>query len=236
MDFILPAVEDYRRESRNRYVTNDMLLQKARDLVTEHPDARAFFREKFRCIYVDEFQDTDHVQADLIFALCSDDEGRLRPGSLFVVGDPKQSIYRFRGADLPLYYEVRERMAGTAGCRLFSLDMNFRSGPEVIGFVNRNGARFLPGYRDMVCAREGPEGETPDGVLSGVYVTWDRTLPPETMPAWGQAADAEAVADVIGTLVSRQTGVWDKNLKIRRPVRYRDFLVPATRERTWTPI
>ena len=225
MDFILPAVEDYRRESRNRYVTNDMLLQKARDLVTEHPEARAFFREKFRCIYVDEFQDTDHVQADLIFALCSDDGGRLRPGSLFVVGDPKQSIYRFRGADLPLYYEVRERMAGTAGCRLFSLDMNFRSGPEVIGFVNRNGERFLPGYRDMVCAREGPEGEAPDGVLSGVYVTWDRTLPPETMPAWDQAADAVAVADVIGTLVSRQTGVWDKNLKIRRPVRYRDFLV-----------
>lgn len=225
MDFLLPAREEYRRQSRNRYVTNDMLLQKARDLLTEHPEARAFFRDKFRCVYVDEFQDTDHVQADLIFALCSDENGVLRPGSLFAVGDPKQSIYRFRGADLPLYYAIRERMAGMPGCRLFSLNMNFRSGPEVIEFVNRNGERLLPGYRDMACTQQAADRESLPDALSGVYVTWDPELPPEELPAWDQAADTAAVADIIETLVARKAMVWDKDLRTWRPVRYRDFLV-----------
>ena len=225
MDFIRPAREEYRRQTRNRYVTNDMLLQKARDLVKDHPEARAFFREKFRCVYVDEFQDTDHVQADLIFALCSDENGRLRPGSLFVVGDPKQSIYRFRGADLPLYYSIRDRMAGMENCRMFSLNMNFRSGTEVIEFVNRNGERLLPGYRAMFREDPLPAEEKPENVLSGVYVTWDTERPVDGQFPWNKEADAAATADIIASLVGGQKAVWDKGLKRYRPVRYRDFLV-----------
>lgn len=127
------------RRSTGQLTFHD-LLQRATELLRHSPDARRGLGLRWRRILVDEFQDTDPLQAELLFLLAadpaddppSDGDGPLpwirlvpRPGALFVVGDPKQSIYRFRRADIALYGRVRTRFEdfGT----VVRLDANFRS-------------------------------------------------------------------------------------------------------------
>ncbi len=111
------------------------LLIKARNLVFDNQDVRREFQERFRVILVDEFQDTDPLQADLLLALTSADDGTVRPGALFIVGDPKQSIYRFRRADVGAYRRIAGRLTAS-GATAVTLQTSFRSVPAIQHFVN----------------------------------------------------------------------------------------------------
>ena len=111
------------------------LLIKARDLVNDDAEVRKQFRERFRVLLVDEFQDTDPLQADLLLLLAGTERNTLRPGSLFIVGDPKQSIYRFRRADVGAYRRISEEL-GAAGATAVTLQTSFRSVPAIQHFVN----------------------------------------------------------------------------------------------------
>ena len=84
------------------------LLIKARDLVCDNAEVCREFRERFRVILVDEFQDTDPLQAELLLSSPAMTTAALRPGALFIVGDPKQSIYRFRRADVGAYRRIAD--------------------------------------------------------------------------------------------------------------------------------
>ena len=123
------------------------LLVKTRDVIRAHPAVRRGFQSRFKRIFVDEFQDTDPLQAEILLLLSADDEGetdwrRVRPvaGRLFLVGDPKQSIYRFRRADVGIYAEVCRQLQG-GGARLVHLTTSFRSVPGIQACVN---AAFEP--------------------------------------------------------------------------------------------
>ncbi len=121
------------------------LLGRLRDLLVHDRAARAALQARFRYLLVDEFQDTDPLQAEIVFFLCerapeAADWRRvvLEPGKLFVVGDPKQSIYRFRRADIGMYDEVRRLVAGQpAGAGATEvIRQNFRTTPSVVQWVN----------------------------------------------------------------------------------------------------
>ncbi|HVD93831.1 MAG TPA: UvrD-helicase domain-containing protein [Vicinamibacterales bacterium] len=123
------------------------LLLKARDLVRGNADVRRGFQARFTHIFVDEFQDTDPLQAEILLLLASADpeqddwrEVVPVPGRLFIVGDPKQSIYRFRRADVRIYRDVCERLVG-AGAKPLELTTSFRSVPQIQACVN---AAFAP--------------------------------------------------------------------------------------------
>ncbi len=135
----------YAEERRVRgLVSYQDLLVRARNLVRDHPAIRATLRERWDCIVVDEFQDTDPLQAELAFLLAglrAAEAGfwaelALRPGTLCVVGDPKQSIYRFRRADIALYSAVEEALTAAAPAARISLQVNFRSGRRIVEAVN----------------------------------------------------------------------------------------------------
>jgi ATP-dependent helicase/nuclease subunit A len=111
------------------------LLIKARDLLRDVPAVRQRFHERFRAILVDEFQDTDPLQAELLLLLAADAHGRVRPGSLFIVGDPKQSIYRFRRADVGVYRRISEQLC-LHGAEQVTLQTSYRSVPEIQRFIN----------------------------------------------------------------------------------------------------
>ena len=111
------------------------LLIKARDLVRDNPEICREFRRRFRAILVDEFQDTDPLQAELLRCLAANDDGTLRPGALFIVGDPKQSIYRFRRADVGAYRRIAEAL-GSSGAIPVTLQTSYRSVPAIQRFVN----------------------------------------------------------------------------------------------------
>jgi ATP-dependent helicase/nuclease subunit A len=108
MAFLLPALERLRTRRREEgFLTYEDLLLISRDLLRDQPAVRRYFRSRVSHLLVDEFQDTDPLQAEIMLFLTAEDDRqknawklRPRPGSLFVVGDPKQSIYRFRRADI----------------------------------------------------------------------------------------------------------------------------------------
>ncbi len=123
-------------EMRSRgIITFSGLLSAARDLLANEAPVRRRERRRLRQLLVDEFQDTDRLQCDLVRLLALSGRSDRRPG-LFVVGDPKQSIYGWRNADLEAY-EAFVRAATAAGGERFSLVVNFRSVAPVLSEVDR---------------------------------------------------------------------------------------------------
>jgi ATP-dependent helicase/nuclease subunit A len=125
------------------------LLTRTRDLLTSDPSVRRDLQRKFTRIFVDEFQDTDPVQAEILLLLASDDADvvdvsavRPVPGKLFIVGDPKQAIYRFRGTDVGTYWHVSTHLAARGG-RILQLSTSYRSVPQIQQFVNAVFARQM---------------------------------------------------------------------------------------------
>lgn len=152
MEYAKKAKAYYYENRPSNMVSNDNILELTRDLICKNDDAVSFFMQKYKCFYVDEFQDTDSVQASFIYRLASDlsdtNHRKLRDGALFVVGDPKQSIYRFRGAQPKVYFDIKERMASEAmkNACVYELEKNFRSNQEIINWVNE---KFTESDADM---------------------------------------------------------------------------------------
>lgn len=129
------------------------LLLIVRDLVRDQTGVRNYLQNKYTHLYVDEFQDTDPLQAEILLLLSANDADatgwlRLtpRPGKLFLVGDPKQSIYKFRRADVQLYQMLRSNLQ-QSGVALLTLSRSFRSVPGIQQCVN---AAFAPEMRGDV--------------------------------------------------------------------------------------
>jgi ATP-dependent helicase/nuclease subunit A len=117
------------RKRAERVLTFDDLLVRACDLVEKHPEVVSYYRRSLRALLVDEYQDTDGIQ-DAVVRLLTE-KGPPAP-ELFLVGDEKQSIYRFRGADVTVF--KRERALVPLLER--PLRENRRSLPAIIDFVN----------------------------------------------------------------------------------------------------
>ncbi len=152
VDFVLPAVELYskRRTERSKLNFQDLLMSAAA-LLKGNPEVRCYFQDRYTHLLVDEFQDTDPIQAEIMFYLTGHDVHEQdwrklvpRPGALFVVGDPKQSIYRFRRADIDTYNEVK-KLIGRSGGRVLHLTANFRSVQAIGDWVNPVFQELLPG-------------------------------------------------------------------------------------------
>ena len=127
------------------------LLLGARNLIRDNPDVRRGFQQRFKRIFVDEFQDTDPLQAEILLLLAADDDRetnwrRAKPaaGRLFLVGDPKQSIYRFRRADVAVYRDVCRQLE-SQGATIVRLNTSFRSVPAIQTCVNTAFAPIMTG-------------------------------------------------------------------------------------------
>ncbi|WP_010586739.1 UvrD-helicase domain-containing protein [Schlesneria paludicola] len=143
----------------------DDLLLHARNLLRDHPNVRQRVAAGIRLLMVDEFQDTDPVQADVVRFLCGEAMTR---GKLFMVGDRKQSIYRFRRAD-PTVFATMSAELPAAG-RL-PLNINFRSQPAVLNFVNQMFASAMEGYEGLQPFRE--EQYSPTPAIEFLFATFD---------------------------------------------------------------
>ena len=144
---VLARYRDYKRSSAQ--LDFDDLIYSARDLLRDHDAVRRALGKRFTHVLVDEFQDTDPLQTEIFWRLCGDPpvpgaawpDYRIRPGALFLVGDPKQAIYRFRGADVAAYVQAREVFRAQDGESLLTISTNFRSRRSILTFVNE---RFAP--------------------------------------------------------------------------------------------
>lgn len=145
---VAAALEPFVRSFRQAYlqaglIDFDGMLTLTRDLLLQDTQVREAVRRRYRLLLVDEFQDTDPVQYDIVLLLTEEDGGiaedpytaRLSPGRLFIVGDPKQSIYRFRGADYASFKRAVDRV-GMDGGQHLDLTVNFRSTEAVLAPIN----------------------------------------------------------------------------------------------------
>nr|WP_307990070.1 UvrD-helicase domain-containing protein [uncultured Niameybacter sp.] len=132
--FISYVVDKYDQVKRAYgVVTLQDLIIKTRDMLKNNSNVRINLASRYRFLLVDEFQDTDPIQAEIMFYITGENqqaktwqETEPRQGSLFVVGDPKQAIYRFRRADIGCYNQVKELLEAGGG-RVLKLTTNFRS-------------------------------------------------------------------------------------------------------------
>jgi ATP-dependent helicase/nuclease subunit A len=144
-------VLEYARKRRNEGLLEfqDLLVLSC-ELLDENEEARKYFQSRYTHVLIDEFQDTDPLQLKLAMRLAdrSNGTGKPTPGALFVVGDGKQSIYRFRRADLTQL----QGLIGSLGAERLSLTGNYRSDPGILNWVN---AVFEPWMN-------GPDGQAND--------------------------------------------------------------------------
>lgn len=137
-------LDSYQQRKRSAAVLDfDDLLLYVRALVRDHEDVRRAVGQRYKYILVDEFQDTDRVQNEILFSIAMTDDRpdrwedcRLRPGSLFLVGDPKQAIYRFRGADIEAYELSRRLISAQDNGAIVEVTANFRSQSAILRHVN----------------------------------------------------------------------------------------------------
>ncbi len=156
----------------------DLLLRTAESLKAQ-PNLRRYFQRRFSHLLVDEFQDTDPIQAEVLAYLTSENHEETtwqdcvpKKGSLFLVGDPKQSIYRFRRADIVTYQQVRAIYERTGG-RILTLSTNFRSSDVIRNWINQTFdslfANINPKYSPSAVDLELGRTDASTGELSGVY-------------------------------------------------------------------
>jgi ATP-dependent exoDNAse (exonuclease V) beta subunit len=165
--FVLTYASERLRQGRLEF--HDLLVQ-ARKLLRENAEVRRSVSQRFRYILIDEFQDTDPLQVEIASLIASEDSS---PGRIFFVGDPKQSIYRFRRADIELYQRTQKQHESG----LVRLTQNFRSVPSIIAWVNHIFAGLMAApqpdtvgqaqYTPLDPAREAPHPKSSVHLLGG---------------------------------------------------------------------
>lgn len=221
------AAAERRRINSLNY--GDLLNLTARVLRENEPVRRAL-QQRFRYLLVDEFQDTDPVQAEILFWLAENSaassatkqEGavdwrrvQLRPGGLFVVEDPKQSIYRFRRADIDIYNLVRQRFSDPAVGRVVPLTLNFRSAPQLCNWANEVFQTRFPAEPTVHAPPFAALDPSNSNAASGGVFTLTHNCDPKEL----QTQDGEKIATYIRSEVDAG----------RR--RFRDFLILTRKKR-----
>ncbi|MDP2345555.1 MAG: UvrD-helicase domain-containing protein [Deltaproteobacteria bacterium] len=217
---MLPRYDEEKRAQS--IATFDDLLKDAARLLRENPAARARLSQRYRVVLIDEVQDTDPVQAEIAALLTSVistvpaadgagsedacwEDAAVESGRLFAVGDPKQSIYRFRGADVSTWQRL-ETLIVKNGARA-SLVKNFRSVPGIVTWVNHVFAE-LPGYEPQEAHRA------------------PAALDPVVCLEPGEELDeVEAVIRHLWNLKNKGAQVFDKKTKSLRPMNDSDVMI-----------
>jgi len=214
------------KRARNGLDFTDLLIF-VRDLFVNNENfVKRHYADRYRYILVDEMQDTDVLQLDIIRALIRHSKNSL--DKLFVVGDPKQSIYQFRDVDVSLFKETESYIISDLSGEMVNLDVNFRSAPQPICFVNCLFSRIMSnsdrpwefGYDKIKCSKTRKEDVGSVELL---------VVPDSLQAVERKMAEAEIVARRIHQLISGDSKkvYWDGNGRCAggRPVRFGDVCI-----------
>ncbi len=205
------------------------LLHHAHRLLAEHEDVRRSVAGGIDQLLIDECQDTDAFQVGLLLkALFRDGGGDLTPGKLFVVGDAKQSIYRFRGAQLEVFQGLCRRL-GQQG--QIGLDVSFRTHPAGVAFVNQVfGPLMGSDYTPVQASRTLPSAQQ-RGPTVEILLAQPAEEGAEIEDAGSAVAlQAAVTAQRIARMLDEKEGlVWDRESDTWRPVRPGDVAILFSR-------
>ena len=233
------VIEDAERRRREGTLTFEDLLIRARDLLAKSPSALEYFRRRFKFLLIDEFQDTDPLQAEIVLLLAGQDDVTdwrqvdVAPGRLFIVGDPKQSVYRFRRADIDIYAEVEElfqRREDDAphASRVYELAVNFRSRPDLVAWHNQVFRALIRTDPDFPHAQPDYQALQAHRDDAGLAVI---RLLPNTGVQWRRIRDArEDEAQAIVRLIQTVVETDELSVRVRDPDGARAAPAPLPRD------
>ena len=220
-EYVCKMQKEYQTQidAETRVLSNDDILYRAEKLLTGHPEVLDKLKKRYTKIYVDEFQDTTGLQTGIVKLLsgvCESGgtEAAFAEDKLLVVGDPKQSIYRFTGAEKAVY-DAMDRMMRElpdAVAESVSLDTNFRSNRKVVDWVNQSFGRLMAGeYSPM----DTDWVVTEQNALHGVY----RYVPENNdilrdSDTYDGVQDVDAVCDLVKRLVGNTHCFIEKSLRM----------------------
>ena len=213
----------YDRKKSERGVLDFLdLLVKARDALRDEAFVREWFRRRFRYLVIDEFQDTDPLQVEIARLLAGE-----RAGALVVVGDAKQSIYRFRRAEVRLFRELTREAEASGG--VLHLVQNFRSRPAILRFVNR-------AFTDLIQASEEADQPAYEAIAHPPGLSEEPSVVALRFPAPPNAsgedllrAEASGLAAFLSAVARGGEAVRDPVTGVSRPSRAGDVLVLVRR-------
>jgi len=232
-DYVIGMRDAYQKEIDSQAIelSDDDILYRAEKLLNSHPEILKKLRTQYTKIYVDEFQDTTACQARIVRLLAGKDGSGLSPfdpkeNNIVLVGDPKQSIYRFTGAEKAVYDEVNgqiDTLPNTIAQKV-NLDANFRSNTDIVNWVNDKFNTLIHSYNAMNSDWNVQE----KNALHGVY-TYEFTDPDGT-GKYNENADFESVVNIIKELVSSDKYFIEEfnrkeNTYSLRRIKYSDFMV-----------
>lgn len=207
-DELVGAFESFKRNAA--VLDFDDILVRTRRLLQSQDEVRKAVAARYGHILVDEYQDTDPLQSEILFLIAGDpgsaaswDSRHLRRGALFMVGDPKQAIYRFRRADLKTYLRARSAIEAQFPGNVLQISANFRSGKSILDHVDRVFADRLTKQQGGYAALDSTVSEDPSRIQSIAKLTYE--VPPETYVNPIRDLEAKAVADLCASLVGN---VW----------------------------
>ena len=214
LDELIARFETFKRNAA--VLDFDDLLYLARDVLRQDHAVRGAVAKQFTHLLVDEFQDTDPIQAEIVFLLAGKGEPvrywyehTLLPGRLFIVGDPKQAIYRFRGADIATYRLAREAIERQFPGNVLRVASNFRSCGDILQHVNRCFETPLQGQEMGYVALEATRQKAEHGLPCVAKVRVD--VVPDSRVDDIRDVEAQVVAETCARLMG--------NVRIRRPDR-----------------
>ncbi len=224
--------EDTDRRAREGRLVFDDLILRTQQLLERSAAAAGALRRRYHALFIDEFQDTDPLQVAIARAFAVDPvSGRLDTGRLFLVGDPKQSIYRFRRADTAVYARTRAEVED-AGALLPILSLNRRSRPIILDWINGVFATLIgPGGEPAIQPTYHAIYPERDDLLAGPGVATIGGDPPD--PALRarevRVIEAVAVAAQCRAVVEEGWEVADRQDRTVRAARLRDvaILIPT---------
>ncbi len=208
-------------EKKNQIICNDNMVYLALQIVQNKTVAKQIVK-RYHTIYIDEYQDTDWQQAELFETLYKTSNETL---NLVYVGDGKQAIYMFRGADPKFFYETEENFKNSKNKKVLELQANYRSNEAICDWVNQwmQKEKVFAGELEMhsrSCSKNPITGQ-----IFGVYqmdVTQGQgTLEKKT--AYERAA--KLVAQKVKELIDAHVLIYDMETKTIRPVEADDFLL-----------
>jgi ATP-dependent helicase/nuclease subunit A len=238
---VVTALYEHVKAERKVIDQVDLLL-KLRDLLTHDKEARGYYQSLFDHLFVDEFQDTDPLQGEIVLYLCeagahADDWRKVivADGKLTIVGDPKQSIYRFRRADVAMYDDAL-RLLGRRDRLNARLSVNFRSAPGLIDWFNACFQDLLGTPRESGQLFDRATGEVfyqrLDAYRSNAEPAHVHILPFEVEDNRIAEHYRRLEADVLGRYLRwlvevRRFSVFDSLVGRHRPVEYGDIAILA---------